>query len=246
MAYPEIGAGERGKSGAKFADALASYCLYKARQTYDLRWLRKERRDATFCPPQRRQFERALLHGRQRIEQRFAAYDLYGEQVLQGLFQAMTVGAQAIKRGRPEDVYHMNPTGGPSLMREEVIRASTPGMRKLLSQSANHWAIRLGLNEPGRLNESQIAEKAKSLHRRAFVPSIPVLHMVHAFNECARKLGPRIDSWKERDPVEAMLLNGSLWVCEAICEAEKWRIKQHASIGASLQPDMMVRLTTAG
>lgn len=245
MAYPEFGAGERGKAGAKFADALASYSLFKARQTYDLGWLRKERQDATFCPPQKRQFERALLHGRQRIEQRFAAYDLYGEQMLQGLFQAMAVGTQSIKNGRPEDVYHMNPTGGPSPMRAEVIRASTPGMRKLLSQSANYWASRLGLNEPGRLGESQIAEKAKNLRRRAFVPSIPVLHMVHAFNECSRKFGPRIDSWEERDPVEAMLFNGSLWIGEAIVEAEKWRIKRHPSIGLSLKPDMMVRLTTA-
>lgn len=246
MAYPEIGAGERGKLGGKFADALASYCLFEARRTYDLGWLRKERQDATFCPPQRRQFERALMHGRQRIEQRLAAYDLYGEQMLQGFFQAMAVGAQFIKNGRPEDVYHMNSTGGPSIMRAEVIRTSTPGIRKLLSQSADQWASRLGLNKPGRLGESQIYEKAKSLHRRAFVPSIPVLHMVHAFNECARKFGPRIDSWKERDPVEAMLMNGSLWIGEAIFEAEKWRTKRHASLGVPLQPDMMVRLTTVG
>src|SRR3546814_4101672 len=86
-----------------------------------------EKQDRTFCPPQRREFDRALEHGRRRIEQRIAAYDLRGEQMLRGFFRAMAFGAQAISDGHPESAFHMNPTAGPSPIRAEVIKASTPG-----------------------------------------------------------------------------------------------------------------------
>src|SRR3546814_20793145 len=67
-----------------------------------------EKQDRTFCPPQRREFDRALEHGRRRIEQRIAAYDLRGEQMLRGFFRAMAFGAQAISDGHPESAFHMS------------------------------------------------------------------------------------------------------------------------------------------
>src|SRR3546814_20702204 len=81
-----------------------------------------------------------------------------------------------------------------TLFRSEVIKASTPGLRKILGDSTTYWASRLALNTPGRLNESQIAEKAKSKNRLAYRPSIPVFHMVHAFNECADRKSTRLNS----------------------------------------------------
>jgi len=243
MAYPEKDAGTLGRPGAEFADALVKFALWACSKARGLRYIREERRDPAYLAPKKREFRGTFDRGQRRIYRRIAAYDVYGTQLLNGFFAIRALGAKAIQEGRMEQTFHMNPTGGPSPAREELWLQAMPSARKIIAGSERRWSGKFGINATG--VPSDAAQKSKDTYRRAFLPSVPVLHMVHALNECAQKHGPGIGGWGERDPISAMFLNSRIWIDDAIAIAERWRTAPHFSIGLGLKPTDMIALSRA-
>lgn len=243
MAYPEHGAGALGQPGAEFADALVKFALWACSKARGLSYIREQRRDPTYLAPKKREFRGTFERGQRRIERRIAAYDLYGTQLLNGFFAVRALGGKAIREGRMEEAFYMSPTGGPSPVREELWLQAMPSARKIIAGSERRWSGKFGINITG--IPSDAAQKSKDTYRRAFLPSVPVLHMVHALNECARKYGPTIGGWGNREPISAMLLNSLIWIDEAIALAERWRNAPHFSIGLGLKSADMIILARA-
>ena len=100
MAYPELGAGQIGQPGSRFANALVNYSLWSAKQSRGLRWLRERRNDAAFTAPRKRDFEGLIQRGFRRVRRRTAAYSILGTQLLTGFFEVRRIGAEAIKIGK--------------------------------------------------------------------------------------------------------------------------------------------------
>jgi hypothetical protein len=241
MAYPERGAGALNQPGSIFANALAQFSIWACSKAKGLRYIRDQKGDPTYVAPKKREFRGAFDRGMRRVERRFAAYDLIGTQLLQGFFEVMRLGGKAIQEGKAHEAYHMHPTGGPSPARAELWEQGTPSIRRIISTAPGHWSRKLSLNRTGPTADR--AQKVKDDYERAFLPSVPVLHMAHGFAECAREIGPSINDWDERDPITAMLLNAELWIWEALVRAERWRLLSHHFPGMiSLEPSDMVKL----
>lgn len=240
MAYPETGTGLPGGPGAEFASALAMFTLWATSKAKGLRFMREARSDPTYVAPKKREFQGTLDRGRRRIDRRLAAHDLFGSQLVTGFFNVRLLGARAIKEGRANEAFHMHPSGGPSPAREELWAVAVPSTRSFIAGSAAHWADKFALNTTAKPSDAR--QKAKDIKRRAFDPSIPVLHMAHALNQCAEKHGPQIPRWGKRDPILAMVLNAELWIWDALDIAESWRALPHFPGFTYLQPERMVRL----
>ncbi|MGQ0661483.1 hypothetical protein [Sphingosinicella sp.] len=240
MAYPEEGAGRIGGPGSEFANALVQFSLWATSKARGLPFVRNAKRDPSYVAPKKREFRGALDRGRRRIDRRLAAYDLFGSQILTAFFNVRQLGAKALREGRADEAFHMHPEGGPSPARAELWEKAVPSARKFIKGSASHWAEKFALNVTAKPSDPD--QKAKDIKRRAFEPSIPVLHMAHALNECAQKYGPRIPRWGERDPVLAMILNAELWIWEALEVAETWRSIPHFPGIDYLDPNRMIRL----
>lgn len=241
MAYPDQGAGMPGQPGSEFATALAKFSVWSCSKARGLRYLREQYGDPSIVAPKKREFRGVFDRGMRRVERRVAAYDLIGTQMLHGFFEVMRLGAEAIRAGKPEEAYHMHPNGGPSPARAELWQKGTPSIRRVIAGARSHWSRKLSLNQTG--NPADAAQKVKDDYERAFLPSVPVLHMVHGLTQCAEKFGPSIGGWNERNPLIAMLLNANLWIEEAIEQAETWRQVSHHFPGmAPLSPDSMIRL----
>lgn len=244
MAYPDRGAGMEGQAGSEFATALAKFSIWSCSKARGLRYLREQYGDPSAVAPKKREFRGVFERGMRRIERRIAAYDLIGTQMLQGFFEVMRLGAEAVRAGKPEDAYHIHPGGGPSPARAELWQKGTPSIRRIIARAPTHWARKLSLNQTGA--PADVSQKVKDDYERAFLPSIPVLHMVHGLTEAARRVGPSINHWEERNSLTAMLLNASLWIDKAIEQAEVWRQVSHHFPGmAPLSPDRMIRLRRA-
>lgn len=244
MAYPDRNAGRAGRPGIKFADALAKFSLWACSKARGLPYIREQLGDPHFVAPKKREFVGPFERGMRRIDRRIAAYDLIGTQMLQGFFAVRALGAKAVHEGRAADAFHLHPAGGPSPARAELWDQGTPTIRKILAGAPDHWAEKLKLNHTG--SPADRAQKLKDDYARAFKPSVPVLHMVHGFTECAERIGPSIDGWGERDPLTAMLLNANLWIWDAIDLAERWRQVIEYLPGLSLRADDMIKLAGRG
>ncbi|MES1973328.1 MAG: hypothetical protein V4472_12795 [Pseudomonadota bacterium] len=240
MAYPEQGAGQIGRPGSEFADALVKFTLWAARQGRGLRWMRDERRDPGFTAPRQRDFRGPFQRGMRRIDRRIAAYDVLGTRLLQGFFGVWERGTAAIREGRAEQAYHLHPEGGPSPARAELWDAAMPTSRRTIARAEPHWSARFGLNQTGPAADR--ASKSRDVYRRGFLPSVPVLHLVHGFTTCADKHGPSIRNWEHRDPITAMLLNFPLWIWEALDIAEQWQAVSGIAGMLDVEPDDMIRI----
>jgi hypothetical protein len=240
IAYPEEGAGAAGQPGSVFANALVSYCLWACSKARGLAFLREQRNDPAYRAPRKRDFQGSFDRGMRRIRRRIAAYDLFGTQLFHGFFAVRALGAKAIREGRAAEAFHLDSTGsfGPAM--GELWAQGTPSARRLIGRAERHWSDRFSVNVTGA--PADPAQKTKDIHRRAFVPSIPVLHMVHAMNECARTAGPTINGWGKRDPVTALLLNFDKWIWDALEIAEQWRTIPHFPGGLSLKATDMIAL----
>lgn len=240
MAYPEQGAGEIGRPGSDFANALVKFCLWAARDARGLTWMRRERRDPGYTAPHQRDFRGPFQRGMRRIHRRIAAYDLIGTRLLHGFFGVCQLGARATREGRAEEAYHLHPSGGPSPARAELWAKATPSPRQLIARAEPHWSDRFGINLTGPAADR--TSKSRDVYRRAFLPSVPVLHFVHGFTMCAEKHGPSIGNWERRDPLTAMLLNFPLWIWEALDLAEQWREVAGFADMLDIGPGDMIRI----
>lgn len=243
IAYPEKGAGEIGQAGSHFATALAQFSLWACSKARGLRYIREEKNDPGYVAPKKREFQGVFDRGMRRINRRIAAYELLGTQFLQGLFAVGALGSKAIAEGRAGEAYHMHPEGGPSPARKELWEQAMPSVRKVIGSAPLHWSDRLSLNLTGKPADNR--QKIKDDYERAYLPSVPVLHMVHGFAECMHDIGPTINGWEEREPITAMLLNAELWIWKALELAESWRRIAPWFPGMSFQPSGMVALSWA-
>jgi hypothetical protein len=221
MAYPESGAGKVGSAGSNFANALASYCLWSTRQSRGLKWLRERRNDQSYVAPRKRDFEGVLQRGLKRVRRRSAAYSIFGTQLITGFFEVRRFGAEAIQNARPEDAFVELKKGGFGPVKPEIWKSSMPSVRKIISANGDKWADRLALNQTGKPSDPD--QKVKDLYERAFLTSVPVLHMAHGLETILDDVTKTISGWDQREPFSALLMNSDKWVWKALREAERWR-----------------------
>lgn len=221
MAYPEQGAGQIGQPGYEFANALVEYGVWSVSKSRGKRSIRERKNDPNFRVPRKRDFEGTLEHGLRRVRRRFAAYSLVGNQLLQGFFNVRALGAKAINEGKISKAFHLNPEGGYQPVKAELWERGIPEIGAILSSAEPRWSDRLGLNKTA--NPADRRQKIKDLKRRAYKPSVPVLHMAHALSEAVENLSPQIEDFEKREPFNAMLFNSEKWIWEAIDSAQRWR-----------------------
>lgn len=94
-------------------------------------------------------------------------------------------------------------------------------VQNLLSRRERYWSEKFGLNRTG--PPAEVGQKVRDIYRRAFRPSIPVIHMAHALNLVADKVIPTINGWDEREPWSTLIFNSDRWIWSAIDDAERWR-----------------------
>lgn len=221
MAYPEQGAGQIGQPGYEFANALVKYGVWSVSKSRGKRNIRERKNDPNFQVPRKRDFEGTLEHGLRRVRRRFAAYSLVGNQLLQGFFNVRALGATAISEGRISEAFHVNPQGGYQPVKAELWKRGTPEVGAILSSAEPRWSDRMGLNKTN--NPADRRQKVKDLKRRAYKPSVPVLHMAHGLSEAVENLSTQIEGFEKREPFNAMLFNSEKWIWEAIDSAQRWR-----------------------
>jgi hypothetical protein len=221
LAYPEAGAGQIGATGANFANALMKYRLWACSKAHGLRYLREKIGDPTFKAPTKRELKGILDRGLRRIGRRTAAYDLWGTQLVRGFFAVRQLGAKAIRENRRAEAFHINAANGYSSPRAELWEQATPSAKRIIAGNQPYWSEAFELNKTG--VPADPSQKVKDDYERAFLPSVPVLHMVHALNEAMEKHGPEINGWGKREPITAMILNAELWIWEALETAVRWR-----------------------
>lgn len=134
----------------------------------------------------------------------------------------------------------MRPTGGPSPLRAEIWKASAVSPQQILRENQEHWSAKLQLNRTGKPADPE--QKVKDDYDRAFLPSVPVLHMDHALDDCMRRHGPKIEGWADREPLTAMLLNAEFWIDEALELAEHWRKGPHIPGKVTLTESDMIAI----
>lgn len=222
MAYPELGAGRIGEPGYKFAKALKDYGLWSLSKSRGRRRLKEMIHDPNFKVPRKRDFEGTLERGLRRVRRRAAAYGLFGTQLLNGFFNVRALGAKAIQDGKDDDAFHLNAEGNFGPAKAELWEKGTREIGAILSRSESSWSERFGLNKTN--DSADRRQKVKDLKRRAYKPSIPVMHMAHAFNHVIDEVALKIEGFDKREPFNAMLFNSEKWIWDAIDSAEKWRI----------------------
>jgi len=237
MAYPELGAGQIGQPGSKFANALVDYCLWSAKQSRGLGWLREKRNDESFTAPHKRDFEGLLQRGLRRLRRRSVAYSIFGSQLLTGFFEVRRIGAEAIKIGQPEDAFVSIEQGRFGPAKPDLWQSAMPSIRKVIRADEEKWADRLALNKTGRPSDPD--QKVKDLYERAFLSSVPVLHMAHGLETILNETSRSISGWDNREPFSALLLNSEKWVWKALAEAERWRCASSMRIGPFSQGDQI-------
>lgn len=237
MAYPEVGAGQIGQPGSKFANALVDYCVWSAKQSRGLRWLREQRNDESFTAPHKRDFEGLLQRGLRRLRRRSVAYSIFGSQLLTGFFKVRRIGVEAIKGGRPEDAFVSIGQGRFGPAKADLWQSAIPSIRKVIRTDEEKWADRLALNKTGRPSDRD--QKVKDLYERAFLSSVPVLHMAHGLESILDEASNSISGWGQREPFSALLLNSEKWVWKALDEAERWRCASSMRIGTFNSSDQI-------
>ena len=240
IAYPERGAGQVGRPGSKFANALADYCVWSARQSRGLKWLREQRNNPNYVAPRKRQFEGILEHGLKRISRRSAAYSVYGTRLLRGFSGVLAEGQRALNNGRPEEAFHKSADGSFGPAKQVLWEKAMPSARQVIASNQSAWSDRLSLNKTGEPADPN--QKAKDLYDRAYCSSVPVLHMVHSLSVIVPDVSKNINGWDQREPFSALLMNFDKWIWQAIDLAEGWR-----NIGVSqlhsFSPTDHIRLT---
>lgn len=240
MAYPELGAGQQGSQGARFTLALRNYVIWNHRYVRGLPALRKLLGNPRFKVSPQRSFERQVERGRRRILRRCAAFDIVGNQLINGFLNGMLDARRAAAAGRIGDAYDSDTASGRGAIRPEVIARATPSARRIIRRDIKHWSGRLGLNETG--CAADLVQKERDLVSRGFLQSRPVLHLAHGLNKTLSKTEKTLEGWDKADWLLLLLWNAEHWVWQAIDDAVSWRLVAQWVPSGGLSPAQMIEL----
>lgn len=240
MAYPERGAGQPGGQGVSFVEALWSYPIWSATKVYGRKKIYQKLADKAAGVPRKRDFEGALNRGMRRIERRIGAYDIVGNQIINGFINGWLEANRLVRDGRREEALVMSPNGERGFMRPELCVKHTPSPRKVVRNNLPRWSERFALNDTGAPSDAN--QKEKDIIRRGYIQSRPVLHMAHALNMIYTDTAPSFDGWGDYDPLLVLLWNCDAWVWDAIDHAIHWRAFSKLQTGTELHPECMIKL----
>ncbi len=240
LAYPERGAGQLGGLGISFGAALWQYVVWNARKAKGLRWVREKFRDPQLQPPRKRDFEGALNRGLRRIERRVAAFDIVGNQMLNGFLNAGLKASRLTAAGKRDEAYVIQPGAKFAPIRLELWEEATPSARQIVRRNLDRWSDRFALNDTGRPADPE--QKEKDIIRRGFLQSRPVLHMAHGLNRILDEIGPTLQGWDDWDWLLVLLWNPDAWVWQAIENAITWRLLSRFPQMPKLAPEQMIEL----
>ena len=240
LAYPEHGAGQPGGLGVPFGAALWQYVVWNGRKAKGLRWVRERFGNPALQPPRKRDFEGALNRGLRRVERRLAAFDVVGNQMVNGLINAGLHASRLARAGRADEAYLLQPGAKFAPIRPELLSAATPSPRGIVRRDLPRWSERFGLNETGKPADSM--QKEKDIIRRGFLQSRPVLHMAHGLEQIVAEVGPTLTGWDDWDWLLVLLWNSDAWVWQAIEHAVVWRQLARFHYFPQLAPEQMIEL----
>jgi hypothetical protein len=241
MAYPERGAGQPGGPGVRFTEALWEYVVWDARRHKGLKATRERLGLSADLIPRKRDFEGALNRGLRRLERRVAAFDIVGNQLINGLLNGILRANAMVRAGRAGEAFVRPPgSDGVNPIRREIIARATPSPRQIVRRNADRWSQRFGLNDTGRSADQ--TRKAKDLIRRAYRQSIPVMHLTHGFAMIVAEIAPKLDGWDDFDWLLVLLWHSEQWVWHALQRAASFRmLAQFPDAGLPPQ-DAMIEL----
>jgi hypothetical protein len=240
LAYPERGAGQLDGLGVPFGEALWQYVVWNGRQAKGLRWIRDKFGDPNLKPPRKRDFEGALNRGMRRIERRIAAFDVIGNQMVNGFLNAGVRAHRLAAEGRRDEAFLIRPGAKFAPIRPELWEEATPSARRIVRRNLGRWSERFALNDTG--PPADPSQKAKDIIRRGFLQSRPVLHMAHGLNRICAEVGPTLEGWDDWDWLLVLLWNPDAWVWEAIRHATIWRLLSGLRQMPQLAPEQMIEL----
>lgn len=244
LAYPARGAGLPGQAGSHFASTLQKYQYWCLRKEKGLKAFKALARDSGISPPEWSKIKGPLHRGIERVLRRTTAYALYGTSMINGFFSARAELSATIRARLAERTPQSNIL--PESLRRKIEAKSRPSVTAVLSSDIERWSRDFALTSgprTARVNESQMQDRIRDLRRHAWKESVAVLHMAHALKLAVHRHGPKIGGWGERNPITALVMNGSLWVHEAIDTAEAWRLMTQADLDGGLSPSDLIQLT---
>src|SRR3546814_14083551 len=80
-----------------------------------------------------------------------------------------------------EDPFERSHTGGYATLRTDIWQRAMPSARRIIRKNLPGWSESFDLKE--RVVPADSLQKARDLVARGFVPSRPVIHMVHGYNQ---------------------------------------------------------------
>lgn len=240
-AYPERGAGHLDGRGARFTAALWNYVVWDGRRHKGLVKAREQLGARGAEIPHRRDFEGALERGLRRIERRVAAFDIFGNQLVNGLLNGINRANAMVREGRAGEAF-VRPPGSPGYnpIRREIIAAATPSPRQIIRRNLDRWSDRFSLNGP--VQTADPTRKEKDLARRGYRESIPVMHLVHGLDRIAGEIAPTLAGWDHFDRILVLLWHSEQWVWEALRCAIRFRELAMLSDNGFPPHDAMIEL----
>lgn len=196
MAYPERGAGQPGNAGSGFAEALWKYYIWQRRRARGLNDVRRAFNDPSFAPPTLRESRGKIERGRKRIERRCAAYDIVGNQMVNGILNTGLRATDAKASGRIADPYLGKEGDKFRPFKPEIIKLATPSKHEIIRRNLERYSQRLGLNETGTPNSQR--QKIRDLVGRGFYQSRSVLHLAHGLNTVIPRAEKNSNSSRKR------------------------------------------------
>lgn len=238
MAYPELGEGRPAARGSRFTTALWQYYMWQWRRARGLREVRDVLQDSRFKCPTLREFKGVVDRGRRRIMRRFAAFDIVGNQLINGILNSGAVARRMAEAGT--DPYHRYPGAKFVPFRPEVMAEAMPSAREIIRSNPARWSERIDLKNP--IETADPVQKERDLVARGFMQSRPVIHLAHGLNQMLADHEAEFYALGDADWVLVLLWNCELWVWEAITLAESWRQASAWDRMAMLSPELMVEL----
>lgn len=223
MAYPELGAGQPDGLGFRFGASLGQYSIWSLRRSRGLNGVREIFADPNFQPPRLRDFRGTVERGRRRLRRRFAAYDVYGNQTINGFLNAWLEANRIAAAGTPQEAYEVASPLKP--IRQEIRERNTPSARRIVKRDIARWSERFDLHQTGASADPE--QKAKDLISRGVIQSRPVLHMAHGLNQILAENDWLLEKSETYDWLLVFVSHAESWIWRAIEHANSWRSAVH-------------------